>query len=162
MARFAGLKTPYALLIIAIMVLGIVATAFYFYNAANQNPCGDPGPAKFAPIPDQTIGSKTYAAVAANFTGTGQDEVISNVAFYTTALNDPSIAHLVNGSCASDPYTPASITVNVRFSGTGLQESLSLSFKGTTPNYVEQFTSDSLAGLMWNPGSISLILLVAK
>ena len=55
MAGFAGLKTPYALFIIILMVLGVIAGAFYFYNAANQNPCGNPGPAHFSALPDETI-----------------------------------------------------------------------------------------------------------
>ena len=165
---FAGLRGPYAVFIIVLMVLGIVATAFYFYNASTQNPCGDPGPAKFAPIPDQTIDvngqSKTYAAIAANFTGTQQEEVISSVAFYTTAFNDPSIPHLINGSCASDPYAPASISVRVTFSSTGLQEDLQpFSFRGAGFNSDQQvLTQDSQAGLLWFLNTHSLILLVAR
>ena len=162
MVGFAGLKGPYALFIIILMVLGIIATAFYFYNSSSQNPCGDPGPAKFAALPDQIVNAKSYRAVAANFTGTRQEEVIAGVTFYASSLNDPSLPHLVNGSCASDPYTPASIVVDVTFSSNGLRESLPLRFGGTTPYQTQQFTSDQQAGLMWNPGSVSLILLVAK
>lgn len=164
MAGFAGLKTPYALFIIILMVLGVIAGAFYFYNAANQNPCGNPGPAHFSALPDETISVngqfKPYHAVAANFTGTNQEEVISSVAFLTTAFNDPLQPHLVSGGCYSDPYTPASVTVKVTFFSTGPQE-LSISFRGTTSSTVQQFTQDFQAGLQWDPGSISLTLLVA-
>ncbi len=167
---FAGLKGPYAVFIILLMVLGIVATAFYFYNATTQNPCGDPGPAKFAAIPDQTLDvngqPKTYSAVAANFTGTQQVEVISSYAFYTTAFNDPSLQHLINGSCGSDPYTPASITIRVTSSSSGQPEVLTIpQFKGSTSNPTQVFISGYHAGLLWNPrstGTVSLVLLVAK
>ena len=163
---FAGLKGPYAVLIIVLMVLGIVATAFYFYNSASKNPCGDPGPAKFSALPDMTIDvggqPRPYHAIAANFTAANQNEVIQSVAFLTTELNDPILPHLINGSCASDPYTPVSITVQVTFFDSGLRESLSLSFRGTPYNTAQQvLTTDSQAGLLWNPGDFSLTLLRA-
>ncbi len=145
------------------MVLGIVAAGFYFYYY-NLNPCGTPGGPQFSALPDMdfTVNGqpRTYHAVAANFTGSQQEEVISNVAFLSTALNDPSIPHLVNGNCASDPYTPATIKVRVTFSNTGAQYDLQLTFKGVTSNSVQTFTGDYQAGLQWNPGSVSLILLV--
>ncbi len=171
MAGFAGLKTPYALFIIVLMVLGVVATAFFFYNAANQNPCGNPGDAQFSSLPDTTITvngqPRTYHAVAANFTGTNQVEVISSVSFLTTAFNDPLQLHLINGNCASDPYTPASVTVRVVNSITGQQVTLpSLSFRGTTscavPTDCQRFTGDGLAGLEWDPSTTYLTLLVAS
>jgi len=163
---FAGLKGSYAIFIIVLMVLGIVAGAFYFYNAASKNSCGDPGNARFSALPDTTIDvsgqPRTYHAVAANFTGTGQVEVIQNVAFLTTDFNDPLQSHTINGSCASDLYTPASITVEVTFSQTGAQVYLGpISFRGTTPNAVQILTNDSQAGLLWNVGDAFLTLLVA-
>ncbi len=166
MVRFPSLRTPYALFIIVLMVIGIVAAGFFFYNSAIQNPCGDPGPPKFAPLPDQTITvngqPKTYTAVAANFTGTQQEEVISSYAFYTTALNDPSFPHMVNGNCASDFVTPATITVKITIPPNGQQESLALTFKGGSQP-VNAFTSSGQAGLMWDPSvSLLLELLVAQ
>ena len=166
MVAFAGLKGPYAIFIIVLMVLGVVAGAFYFYNAASKNPCGDPGNAVFSALPDTTIDvngqPKTYHAIAANFTGTGQVEVIQNVAFLTTDFNDPLQPHLINGSCGRDPYTPVSITVKVTFSQTGSQQYLGpVSFRGTTPSTVDVLTNDSQAGLLWNPNDAFLTLLVA-
>ena len=148
------------------MVLGVLAAGFFFYNAANQNPCGDPGAANFSALPDMTVdvGSqpRNYHAVAANFTKTNQLEAISNVTFLTTEFNDPLQSHLINGSCGSDPYTPATIKVNVTFRNNGRQESLSFSFRGASYSSTQEvFTQYSEAGLLWNPGSISLTLLVA-
>ncbi len=164
MAGLFGLKTSYALFVIILMVLGIVAGAFYFYNAANQNPCGNPGSPTFTSLADRTINvngqSKTYHAVAAKFTGTGQDEIIASVTFLTTAFNDPSQAHLLNGNCVSDPYTPISVTVRVTFSSTGLQESLPFRYGGVQ-SANQTFTTNYQAGLQWNPNEQSLSLLVA-
>ncbi len=164
MVGFAGLKTPYALFIIILMVLGIIATAFYFYNASSQNPCGNPGDAKFAALPAQTISvqgqPKTYNAVAANFTKTQQEEVLSNVAFYTTSFDDPTIAHVINGSCGTDPFTPATVTVRITFSSNGQTELLSLHYKGVTQAPVQNVTSNTNAAIYWDGGP-SLILLAA-
>src|SRR2546427_12868603 len=97
MAGFLGLKTPYALFIIALMVLGVIATAFFFYNSGNQNPCGDPGPAQFGQIYNTTVNSLPYKAVAANSTRAKQTLSTSNVQFVSTAFNDPSIPQLASG-----------------------------------------------------------------
>jgi hypothetical protein len=166
-AGLFGLKSSYALFIIVLMVLGIVAGAFYFYNAANQNPCGNPGNPQFTSLADRTLNVngqfKNYHAVSAKFTGTNQDETIASVTFLTMTFNDPSLPHLVSGNCVSDPVTPVSVTVRVTFSSTGLQEDLGpFSYGGVTSNTVQTFTTDYNAGLQWNPGEgSSLTLLVA-
>jgi len=163
---FAGLKGPYAVFIIVLMVLGVLAAGFFFYNTTTQNPCGDPGAANFSALPDMTVDvggqPRNYHAVAANFTKTNQLEAISNVTFLTTEFNDPLQPHLINGACGSDPNSAATITVSVTFRNTGLRESLSLSFRGTSYSSTQEaLTNNSEAGLLWNPGSISLTLLVA-
>ena len=160
MAGLLGLRTPYALFIIALMVLGIVAGIyFYGYNVGNQNPCGDPGPAQFGQVYDTTVNGQPFKAVTANFTGTQQTLSISNVQFVSTAFNDPSIPHLLNGQCVGDSSTPATITVRVTFTNTGLQEPLTLAYKDGSTN-VQIFTSNNQAGLQWNYGP-SLLLLVS-
>ena len=170
MVSFAGLKTPYAIFIIVIMVLGIVAGAFFFYNAASQYPCGNPGPAKFSALPDLTLNvngqPKTYKAIAANFTGTQQPDSFSGVTFTTTAFDDPTIAHVINGSCGTDTSTPASITLRVAFYNTGqsvvVPDQGSFSFKGPYQNFGPAFTPDFRAGIYWDLSvSSSLVLLVA-
>ena len=151
------------------MVLGIVAGAFFFYNGASQYPCGNPGPAKFSALPDQTLSvngqPKTFKAIAADFTGTQQTDSFSNVTFTTTAFDDPTIAHVINGSCGTDASTPASITMRVAFSNNGQNEIVpdqgSFSFKGPYHDFGPAFTSNFQAGIYWNLSvSSSLILLV--
>jgi hypothetical protein len=162
--RFAGLRTSYALFIIILMVVGIAATAsFLFYNSGGQNPCGTPASPQFAAAPDQTITvdgqPKTYFARSANFTGTGQTETIAGVTFSSTAFNDPSVPHLVNGNCVSDPSTPVTITVRVSFASGG-QYDLLLSYKGSSQPPAQSLTPDGQAALYWN-GAPWLYLLVS-
>ena len=158
MVGFAGLKTPYALFIIILMVLGIIAGAFYFYNASTQNPCGSPGPARFGSVYDTNIG-QPYKAVDANFTGISQTISVAGAQFYTKAFDDPSQSHLINGICGIDPNTPASVTVQITITVTGQQWSLSIVYKGTAGTS-QVFTPDSKAGLQWTGGP-SLTLLVS-
>ncbi len=160
MVGFAGLKTPYALFIIILMVLGVIAGAFYFYNAALQNPCGSPGPASFGSVYDTTSSSgQPYKAVDANFTGTHQTISVAGAQFYTTAFDDPSQSHLINGICGTDPNTPVSVTVQVTITSNGQQWSLSIMYRGTAGTS-QVFTPDSKAGLQWTLGP-SLTLLVS-
>ncbi len=165
MARFAGLKTPYALFIITLMVLGVIAAGFYFYSSASQNPCGDPGDASFTSAYQTTVDvngqPKQFNAVDAAFTKVQQNDAVGNVKFVVTGFDDPSQPHLVNGHCVSDTFTPASITIRVTFTSNGQQEYLSLSYKGSLQYPTEAFTSNSQAGLQWRLGSISIVLLSA-
>ncbi len=156
----AGFKRPYAFLIIGLMVVGVVAGAFYFYHPS----CGGPTAPIFSRVYSKVRSGLTYIAVNATFTGTQPENfVFSNATFLTLAFSDPSQPHLVGSTCITDNTAAASISLRVTFASDGFTENLpTMQFKGflTQQGVFSSHTSPT-AGVEWYPGDPYVVLEVS-
>ncbi len=159
-SRRPGFKRPYAFLIIGLMVIGVVAGAFYFYHPN----CGGPS-TSFSKVYFPNIGGRSYDAVNATFTGNQQSFVLAGVTFLTLAFSDPSQPHLTGSTCVTDNTSSALVSLSVTFSIDGTVEPVpTMQFKGFLPRQAgggfSPHTSPK-AGVFWYPNDPYVVLLVS-
>ena len=163
--RWLRFKRPYAIFIIILMVLGVVAGVYVFYNLSTSgNPCNAPTTPQFSSVYLTTIDGQDYNAVNATFTNTEQNFVFSGVTFLTVSFSDPSLPHLIGSVCGVDNTTAASIQLRVTFSFDGAQESLAnVPFKDgiVYPEHTLSQHFSPQAGMYYFPGDSYVVLVVA-
>jgi hypothetical protein len=163
MASGGGFSGWYAFFIIGLMILGVIAGAFYFYRPSVQaNPCGNPGPSQFSSEFTDSINGTSYEAILINFTDIRQNLVLTQVTFLTTSYSNPAQPHLVGSNCVTDATTPASISIQVTFANDHFQETLSIHYNGdlTTETHAYSSHVGPRAGVVWKPGHAYLELVV--
>ena len=154
-----GFKRPYAFLIIGLMVVGVVAGAFYFYHPN----CGGPS-TSFSQVYFPNVGGQSYDAVNATFTGDQQIFVLRGVTFLTLAFSDLSQPHLSGSTCVTDSSTSALISLRVTSSTDGVETIPTMQFKGFLPQQVGGGFSSHIspsAGVFWYPNDAYVVLLVS-
>ncbi len=167
MAAQGWFRQPYALLVITIMIGGVVAGAFFYFRP--PPPCGDSTPTtpRLSRIYQTTINGQAFNAINATFSGADQPVVMGNnpntVTFQTVEFLDPSKPHLVGQDCITDPASPISLTLDVKFASS--TEQLSMQYDGGSPPPYDQLKltvhTGPQAGVRWFRGTAYLVLLVS-
>lgn len=151
----------FALFVIAIMVMAVVAGAFTYFQFLLPPPdCGEPtNPTPLLSGPfTVTHNNLQFNARNTTFSGPNQIVVIGNdpntITFQTTVYSDPSKPHLVGGECVTDPSAPVTLLLKVRFQTDSQTEDLQLQYGGNplrTPEPAFTTHTNPQAGVRWTP-----------
>ncbi len=154
-------KKSYGLVIIGVMLLGVVAGAFYFYHPDCGSP-GQPNVSSHYTTPIDYNGPKTFDAYNYTFTSNQQAFNFDNVTFTSLAFSDPSKPHLIGLSCGTDSSAAGAILVGVT-STNGAFPAQQLQIPFNTPSDQGTFTSNTspIAGVVWHVRDPYVVLLVS-
>ena len=153
------MKRTNSIIIIVIMLVGVVATAFIYSLAFVPN-CGTP-PIGGSPTIHGTIGiiyinSVPYYDMNVTFTAVQQSVNVAGTIFQTTDFQDPSFPRLQGTSCITLPNNPFRATLQVTFTDATLQ-TLTITYGGSPPTTTgtQSFTSNHTpgAGVEWLQGA---------
>ncbi len=109
------MKRTYSLIMITLMLGSVFGTlAYYTVIAAN---C--PSPSGGTPI---ILGSGTiningvdYTEINVSFTAAAQQVTAGNIIIRTVNFLDPTVPHLINGSCMTQPEAPFQVSLQATF-----------------------------------------------
>jgi len=96
------------------------------------------------------------------FTDIDQTVQLANVVFTTIAISDPTVPHLASGQqCVSFSTGTASITVRATYS-TGYHEDLTMTYRNGSEESALTTSGSPVAGLLWQPNTKYIIILVGR
>jgi hypothetical protein len=109
------MKRTYLLIMIILMIGSVFGTLAYYTLVIPNCPLPSGGMPAILGSGVTNINGVDYTEINVTFTAKAQQVASSGITFRTTSFLDPTVPHLSNGSCITEPEAPFQLTLQATF-----------------------------------------------
>ena len=128
------MKRAYSLIMITLMIGSVFGTLAYYTFFTPNCPLPSGGTPIVLGSGFTNINGVDYTEINVTFTAEAQQVAASSITFRTTSFLDPTIPHLRNGACITEPDAPFQVTLQVAFSDGASQTFPPILYGGNPPS----------------------------
>ncbi len=127
------MKRAYSLIMITLMIGSVFGTLAYYTFFTPNCPLPSGGTPTVLGSGFTNINGVDYTEINVTFTAEAQQIASSSITIRTTSFLDPTIPHLKNGACVTEPDAPFQVALQVTFSDAVSQAFPAFTYGGNPP-----------------------------
>ncbi len=127
------MKRAYSLIMITLMIGSVFGTLAYYTFFTPNCPLPSGGTPTVLGSGFTNINGVGYTEINVTFTAEAQQIASSSITIRTTSFLDPTIPHLKNGACVTEPDAPFQVALQVTFSDAVSQAFPAFAYGGNPP-----------------------------